>query len=107
MGRKDRLTSVGINQSKVVFADKAREKAVKAELDCRGQYAGRNCSVNHTMAQDIRPRLKILFPPSARKRKPLIPAALARHTVDVVLGIFQSHRSRKWVKNSARIGRLA
>ena len=82
---------------KVVFADKAKEKAVKAELaaavNTPGELFGKSYYGTGHPAQ-----IEDFVSAIREKRKPLIPAALARHTVDVVLGIFQSHRSRKWVK---------
>jgi len=82
---------------KVIFADKAREKAVKAELaaavNTPGELLGKSYYGTGHPAQ-----IEDFVSAIREKRKPLIPAALARHTVDVVLGIFQSHRSRKWVK---------
>jgi predicted dehydrogenase len=82
---------------KVVFQDKAKEETVRAELvsavNTPGELLGKSYYGTGHPAQ-----IEDFVSAIREKRKPHIPAASARHTVDVVLAIFQSHRKGRWVK---------
>jgi len=82
---------------KVVCLDKAREAAIQAELaravSAPGELLGKSYYGTGHPAQ-----IENFVAAIRGKRKPFISAASARHTVDVVLAIYESHRQRRWVR---------
>jgi predicted dehydrogenase len=82
---------------KLVFDDPAREEKVRAEIaqaaDSEGVEAGKDYYGTGHAAQIAD------FVAAIREgREPFVPAMDARHAVDVVLGIYASHRHGEWVE---------
>jgi predicted dehydrogenase len=81
---------------KISFQDKAREQEVGDRI--RNARAHEGVAAGKTYYGTGHPAQIADFVDAIRQgRAPFVPATAARHTVEVVLGIYESHRQGKWV----------
>jgi predicted dehydrogenase len=100
-GSEGSLDLRGNQPLKVAFADPRLEKKIRAGLAAAlkepGKLFGKSYYGTGHPAQ-----IADFVAAIRNRRRPTIPAASARHTVDVVLALYESHRTGRWMPVAGR-----